>query len=125
MIDASDNLANLARYVKETRSRKGLSQPDIERLGGPSKSWVGALEAGTLGSRPKRQTLESLAKAMAVPVSEVLEAAGEEPEAIVPEEAAKFWESFQRLDPEDQEEIQGMIERRLRRIQREQGQQAR
>lgn len=72
-----EDVQRLAAFVFETRKRKGMSQPDITRRGGPSSGWIGALEAGTLPSSPKRSTLIKLAQGLGVPVPDVLRAAGQ------------------------------------------------
>lgn len=73
-----EGVAALAKFVFETRKQKGLSQPDITKRGGPSKGWLGSLEAGTMNDQPKPGTLRRLANALGVPEAEVFRAAGME-----------------------------------------------
>ena len=54
----------LARFVREVRKRKGFGQIDIRNRGGPSTGWLGDLEAGTMTTNPKIETLLKLAQAL-------------------------------------------------------------
>lgn len=69
-------MSSLAEYVHSTRKRKGLKQEDIKARGGPSKGWIGSLEAGTRTDIPKPETLRKLAKGLGVEEFEVFAAAG-------------------------------------------------
>lgn len=71
-------LEGLADFVRVTRTRKGLTQSDIPKRGGPSTGWVGTLEAGILESYPKPATIAKLAKALEVSEAEIKAALGEE-----------------------------------------------
>ncbi|HYF55419.1 MAG TPA: helix-turn-helix domain-containing protein [Salinarimonas sp.] len=73
----------LGDYVARIRREKNLSLPEIRRRGGPGASTVNGIENGTTPDRPKRSTLEKLARGLGVPLAEVLEAAGE----LLPEDA--------------------------------------
>lgn len=125
---------HLADFIAERRRSLGrISRDEVasraKRAGHDlSGSYIAKIEnRETEPSSISAAKIEALAAGLGLSADELFRVARGEPapNTLMPEEAARFWESFQKLDPEDQEEIQGMIERRLRRIQREQGKQAR
>jgi transcriptional regulator with XRE-family HTH domain len=60
--------------VRQLRESKGLSQADVERKSGLSRSYVSGIEGGH--TQPSLGTLEKLAKAFEVKVPELLFAEG-------------------------------------------------
>lgn len=66
----------LVRYVKDVRKKRQLTLLQIEERGGPSRSWTSMLERGQMFDRPKFATLERLAGALGVPLSDLLAIVG-------------------------------------------------
>jgi transcriptional regulator with XRE-family HTH domain len=64
----------LQRLVVSTMFDRGLTLQGVARRGGLSLATVAALRSGGRGKRPRRDTLERLARGLAVPLSEVLQA---------------------------------------------------
>jgi transcriptional regulator with XRE-family HTH domain len=61
----------LAMRIKQLRKRRGLTQATLAKKAGLSLPYVGRLE--TEQHDPRLSTLKRLAKALAVPVAELLE----------------------------------------------------
>lgn len=70
--------ADLARYVSEVRKHKGLTLRQLHQRGGPSVSWLSMLETGQMFDKPKYATLERLAVALGVPLSDLVRVVGYE-----------------------------------------------
>lgn len=98
-------------YLKEQRSRRGLSIRKAAALVGVSPSRLGEIERGesyrTLReTRPSRELIESLARAYEIDVNGLLEMAGYQSAAAAPAFSPKARlaiELFESLDPDRQE----------------------
>jgi len=65
--------SRLAGFVKERRRALGLSQRGLAKKAHISHSVVNKIEAGDLNLKPRTDTLESLADALGVPLSRVMD----------------------------------------------------
>jgi transcriptional regulator with XRE-family HTH domain len=64
----------LRRLVVTTMFDRGLTLEGVAGRGGLSVATVAALRSGGRGKRPRRDTLERLARGLGIPLSEVLQA---------------------------------------------------
>ncbi len=62
----------LSRVLKELREEKGLSQGDLAKKAKVGRTYIVKLEGGNK-KNPSLQTLQKLAKALGLPVTELLE----------------------------------------------------
>lgn len=75
MGDESELLTLVARRLRQERTAAGLSQEDLARLAEVTSMTVSRIERGI--HWPSRATLESLARALGVPASQLLASGGE------------------------------------------------
>jgi transcriptional regulator with XRE-family HTH domain len=68
---AESNKTNLAKKVKQLREKLGLSQEKLARLPDVSNNTVINIEAGKQNN-PTIDTLKKVAKALSVPVEELI-----------------------------------------------------
>lgn len=90
------DLNRLANYVRDARKQKGISQALLMQRCGLSSGWLGSLEAKTMKSWPKSESLIRLAHGLGVPSSEVFAAAGTSLDHVL-QAALKSEESLIRL----------------------------
>ena len=63
---------NIGKRIRQLRSQRGLSQAAVERRTGLLRSYISRVEHGH--TVPSPETLERLAKALGVPVGQLLNA---------------------------------------------------
>ncbi len=73
----------IGRNVRAVRERQLLSRPDLAERSGVAKPTIAALELG-MSARPRRRTIEKLAKALDVPVEHLLSEEPISPKASPP-----------------------------------------
>lgn len=66
------------RLLKRLRQERHLSQPQLARLAGVSRGYVGGIESGIRGRNPSRDVILTFARALNVPPLELLQAAGKD-----------------------------------------------
>ena len=94
--------AGLARLVAAAMAERELTLATVAARSGLAVATVAALRAGTRGKRPRRQTLQKLARGLDVPEEELLAAAhpsGASPAAAREHELLAV---YRRLAPPDQ-----------------------
>lgn len=74
----------LAKFIKEARIKRGLSQRDLAKISGVGNAMISKIERGATG-KPSYETMSALATALRVPLNDITKAikgtAIKEPEA--------------------------------------------
>lgn len=76
--EISEAAKSFGRYLSSLRNERVLTQEKLAKLAHISRGYLALIEQGR--NTPKAKTIRALAQALKVPVNEMLEAAGLEPE---------------------------------------------
>lgn len=115
------DMQTIGARIKNRRKELKLTQTDIKAAVGISSGNISDIENGN--RLPAASTLVQLAEALQCSIDWMLTGASPEPENSVPSEVgdsveADLLKGFRQLDRDDQDEIMGLLELKLRRVKR-------